>query len=690
MAKRKKKAQPTWRNGEWREGMPRKLAISYTRFSSDAQRGGTSIARQLQLADAWVEKNGYYFDDRFMFSDPAVSGTGDHKRKGALGVLLDMVARGDVPRGTPLVVEEIDRLTREPMLKAIKTVLADLIGGGVPIVTLGGNPTFYDEESIESGLIYKLIGEIQGANEYVAKLGRRVSAARERHREQAQDPNVKRLLSRLPDWLEYNAAAQKLIKEHALRQEESGGRRERRPVLYAHKHLRLVKGAKATINRLFDLWLDEGLGAHRIARALNDDPASWRPPGRKRTNKVTGKVEAVPAMWRTSYIGKLFRDRRLIGEFTPLLRNKKEDGTIDRPKATDPIPDYFPRVLSEEKWARAQSKAEALRAKREAREREAQDKNTKVPANGGRAGRSVFTHLAYCPYCAGPVWYRASGDYLYCANRKRVGCDTPFTSYRETESLVLDACIDLDPALVMGEQKQGEEQVARLREREDELHALVEENKRGIGNLMRHIEVQNDDPLEAWHRGIQARVAELQAQIKAYEAELATVAQQLAAVQRLPTELAAWQEGMERLSKSLAVTEPDPKVVGRLRVQVARFVERVELFSVGYALPLSTPQPKPRKAREIEVRRPGQRRGEGKKVVVEVGPAQTFADWAEDVAQLVGAPGSTREFVEFARNALKGKPGRFVRVWFRGAPRPVDLHRPEMLDDLLRLWQAKP
>lgn len=48
---------------------------------------------------------------------------GVHKTKGALGQFLDLVEAGKIPAGSILLIENIDRLSREDMATALGTVL---------------------------------------------------------------------------------------------------------------------------------------------------------------------------------------------------------------------------------------------------------------------------------------------------------------------------------------------------------------------------------------------------------------------------------------------------------------------------------------------------------------------------------------------------------------------------------------
>src|SRR5262249_6090440 len=92
------------------------LAFSYVRFSSPAQAQGDSLRRQTEAARAWCERNGAAFDTSLTLHDLGKSAfKGDHHRrdKYALGAFIKLAEAGRVPPGSFLIIERLDRLTRE-------------------------------------------------------------------------------------------------------------------------------------------------------------------------------------------------------------------------------------------------------------------------------------------------------------------------------------------------------------------------------------------------------------------------------------------------------------------------------------------------------------------------------------------------------------------------------------------------
>ena len=75
-------------------------AYSYIRFSTPEQAKGHSLQRQTETARAWAAQHKVKLDDELTFEDKGVSGfTGANRETGALGVFLERVRDGTVPRG---------------------------------------------------------------------------------------------------------------------------------------------------------------------------------------------------------------------------------------------------------------------------------------------------------------------------------------------------------------------------------------------------------------------------------------------------------------------------------------------------------------------------------------------------------------------------------------------------------------
>ena len=140
------------------------FVISYARYSSTAQREGTSLERQAEYAQRWADAHGMTLNTTLR--DQGISAfKGKHADKGELGGFLRDVEDGKVPRGSVLVVEGLDRLSREKALKAMGQFAA-IIDKGITIVTAKDGMT-YNEQTIRAnpGNLFMSLGVMIRANE---------------------------------------------------------------------------------------------------------------------------------------------------------------------------------------------------------------------------------------------------------------------------------------------------------------------------------------------------------------------------------------------------------------------------------------------------------------------------------------------------------------------------------------------
>jgi DNA invertase Pin-like site-specific DNA recombinase len=154
-------------------GLPR--AISYARFSSGSQAKGNTIERQTLAFEAWLERNKTAYKPLYLQDKGISAYKGKNASKGRLSAFLGLIADGDIKSGDLLVVEAIDRLSRQAMLDSFDLV-RDILKAGVSILTLENNQT-YSTESLNGSAIFALIASLQAAHEYSKRLGVRVAAA---------------------------------------------------------------------------------------------------------------------------------------------------------------------------------------------------------------------------------------------------------------------------------------------------------------------------------------------------------------------------------------------------------------------------------------------------------------------------------------------------------------------------------
>lgn len=280
------------------------VAYSYLRFSSPEQAKGDSVRRQTDLRDAWLARSGAILDTSASLRDDGKSAfTGEHRKnpdRHALAAFLRLVEMGRVPKGSYLIVENLDRLSREHIQPALILFL-NLLQAGVRVVQLLPVEQVFDSSS-ESMQIMMAIMELSRGNSESRMKSERVGRAwSEKKRKAAADGTP--LTKNLPAWLALD-----------------GGK------------IVTVPARAAVVKRAFAL-VAAGHGLVQIARTLT--------------------AEKVPTFgtskqWGSSTLHKIVRWRAALGEFQPRVKRTGEpDG--------EPIAGYFPAVVTEGEWWAAQA-----------------------------------------------------------------------------------------------------------------------------------------------------------------------------------------------------------------------------------------------------------------------------------------------------------------------------------------------
>jgi len=269
---------------------------SYLRFSTPEQRKGDSYRRQIQLSEDYAEKNGFEIDDSLRFEDTGVSAfKGIHRTKGALKNFLDLIEKDKIFYDSILLVESLDRLSREQVLDALN-LFASIIQAGVKVVSLSDGME-YDKASINAnfGQLLMSIVIMSRAHEESSIKSKRLI---ETWKEKRKHINQKKLTARAPAWLNLSKDRKEFIK---------------------------IPERCQIIEEIFEMKL-QGQGAELIARKLNQRQGIW----------------SCKNGWRKSYIVKILKNKTTIGEFQS---HRIEDGK--RQPVGEPIKDYFPRVISD-------------------------------------------------------------------------------------------------------------------------------------------------------------------------------------------------------------------------------------------------------------------------------------------------------------------------------------------------------
>ncbi|KQU01688.1 recombinase family protein [Rhizobium sp. Leaf453] len=296
--------------------IPKPTAFSYIRFSTPEQALGDSERRQIDAAQRYADQHGLELDTR-TFRDHGVSAfRGKNAKMGALRALLRQAEDGDIPAGSYLIVESMDRLSRTIPRKAVKTLEA-LCEAGLTVVTLDDGQVYtearLDKEPYAFMVVYMVAIR---ANEESLRKGRRVAEAWAAKRGRADS---EKLTAICPYWLHLKPTRKAFV---------------------------VIEERAEIVRRIVQEAL-EGQGQERIARQLNEEGV-----------KTFGRGER----WYKSTIGKLLRSPALAGFYQPHKMAYGEDGVRQREPDGPLVAGYYPPVISEEDYARLQAGLDGKRA----------------------------------------------------------------------------------------------------------------------------------------------------------------------------------------------------------------------------------------------------------------------------------------------------------------------------------------
>jgi DNA invertase Pin-like site-specific DNA recombinase len=358
-------------------------AYSYLRFSTPEQQQGDSFRRQTQLAADYARQHGLELDTSLTFQDLGVSAyRSKNAKRGALRAFLNAVEDGEIEQGSYLLVEALDRISRDQILAA-QGLFLQIIEAGITLVTLADRRV-YSAASINANptdLIISLVGMMR-ANEESATKSRRLAAAWEAKRSKAAE---RPLTAVAPAWLTLDSAS---------------------------RTFQVIPERAAVVQRIYRE-AAVGRGQHAITADLNRDGIP-----------TFGHRGRQASQWHVSYVVKLLRSAAVIGTYTP-HRIEYQRGTKRR-VPLEPVPDYFPAIIDEDTY-------QQVRAIRSGGRQPLRGRNTTVS--------NVLGGLARCPICGHSMTLVTKSErwrYLICTKAKAgAGCVYRTVRYVQVEQAII-------------------------------------------------------------------------------------------------------------------------------------------------------------------------------------------------------------------------------------------------------------
>jgi DNA invertase Pin-like site-specific DNA recombinase len=408
-------------------------AYGYRRVSGDRQKGNSSFARQAEdEITPFIEEEGWTLAG-WINDDGVSASTGANITSGSLS---DFIRECEIEggEGKVFVVGEQDRLSR------IHPV--DFFGWFYKVLQTGLTIGFADNRMVvdlrsfrnQERQMRRIMDDAAEANRYTERLGRRVRAAWQQMRDDGRPVHCR---STCPAWLE-------------LTPDRSRFRDDTATALYRI----------ALINEMFDLRIG-GMGFAEMERHLNErGEPTWR----------GGKG------WRKSTLKHIINGRQVLGEYQHHVRRKP---------IGDPVADYFPQVVSNEKWQAANHPS-----------------HQQIMASRSRQKlTNLLTDVARCGECGSRMLFRnkarrSNGEpvaYLQCDRAaRRFGCSSrKMIRYYPLERQVLDALL----VRALDDQHfQRNDEVSAIRRKMADQKRVIEDIHVRLANCVDSIERFADKP----------------------------------------------------------------------------------------------------------------------------------------------------------------------------------------------------
>lgn len=274
-----------------------RIAFSYVRFSSKAQELNDSLRRQTEASKRYARENNLNLSEQ-SFEDLGVSAfkgnNSDIEKNGGLALFLRAVDEGVIPPDSILLVESLDRISRQSIDSALELFMS-IIRRGITIVSLIDNQTFSKERIAQDhgiSLIISITTFLRAHDESLVK-SKRVKAA------WTQKRVDRKILTKVcPGWLK---------------------------VADDYSHYLILEDRVEIVQKVFELAL-QGLGAVLIAKKLNEEGI-----------RLLTKDEP----WKPENVAALLKNQAVFGKYVPA-----------KAKNVLPVEDQYPVIVSKEEFDR--------------------------------------------------------------------------------------------------------------------------------------------------------------------------------------------------------------------------------------------------------------------------------------------------------------------------------------------------
>ncbi|MFL9864152.1 recombinase family protein [Paraburkholderia fungorum] len=539
--------------------MQRPLAYSYVRFSTAQQAMGDSLRRQVEMTERYCEKKGLNLARASAYRDLGVSAFRKKNiETGKLAEFIDAVKAGKVRPGSYLIVEQFDRLSRANVNVALRLLL-DLIDAGIVVVTLIDEKEWNKDSVSDVGDLITAIIYMARANDESARKSDRLSAVWEQKKKRAADGTATRIVtSEAPRWLRAKA-------------DKSG--------------FEPVPELVESVRTVFEMRIN-GAGAVAICSRANRE--RWPVPGKAPVRKAGESDEdfarrrEASGSWHLSLINRILKNRAVLGEYQP--RRIDRDNSKNRVAVGEPISGYYPAVIDETTFLRAQ--ATSLRRSLRPGRRDAHARNWLYGlVKCGECGNSLVRKNKASSKQPGYARY-------YCAARVRGLTKCPSVS-----SAQLEGCVNHVASTWMPRHWRTDTSLEALTGRADALEveiANVKRNIEGLADLAGSVTATSArktliERLDSEGTALDAREHEL-ARVRAELADhghLADDGEYIAALKQISREIDEITAGRDGMDGALRLREELARIFQKVVVHQAHGY--IEIFIRGRAEPVWLP-----------------------------------------------------------------------------------------------------
>lgn len=434
-------------------------AYSYIRFSTPEQSKGDSLRRQTELSKQWAEQHNLEFVESMV--DEGISAfKSSNAERGKLGDFLSAIEAGLIEKGSYLLIESLDRMSRDELDIAFER-FSKILRSGVTVVTLNNGKVFTPESAKELVSIIEALLIFSRAHEESATKGKRVAAAWANKRKAAREE--KKPLTKLTcGWIELVDGAYQLHEEHS-----------------------------ETVRQIISL-TKQGLGARLVAKEL------------MRQGRSTFRGSKV---WNNTTVSKVLRNRALFGEYQP-MKIQHVEGRKIRVEDGEPVQNYYPALITEAEFYQIS----AIR----------NPSGTHLGGRKGQGFGNLFTKLATCANCGANMTIVNKGKppkgfkYIQCTDGRRgTDCPAPTMRYDKLEQRMLVELMALDYSKVMPNARQIVSERSQIEREVNGLKLQIDDLKTQITTLTDRLALLDDPtPVITALNKRQAELKQIEEQIK--------------------------------------------------------------------------------------------------------------------------------------------------------------------------------